>query len=373
MVTATLFVLPQAFASKARMTALGQDSDGSFYVDDARNIFLNPAKLNSFTNSVNLEWGTTARGATGFAEGGFARDFGGYNLAVQLGRQSNAESSINNIINGLAPFNANAASNFMVPNNTAEVIGAFKSGGMDVGISVLFGFSEDKAAENAFPNKEAGTLQLRGGVAQDKWNAFAYFDVIHNSKNETAASTENEYEQDVVAGLGGEYMVGKNSKAFLDFDYGAVKAKDATPTVDYEVKAMAITLGYAKKHDKDGAMLFYSAGIEYLDGEQKEKEADASQDIKGTSIPLVIGVEGKATDWLMLRGSVSQNILLDNVEGAADDKSSHPANTTVVAAGASFTFGKFQIDGVLGGSGGTGSGALNANTLFVNTSLNYNF
>ena len=62
-------VSTSALASKARLQALGEDKDGSYYISDFRNIYINPAHLNSLGNMVVMEWG-----AAGLALGGASLD-----------------------------------------------------------------------------------------------------------------------------------------------------------------------------------------------------------------------------------------------------------------------------------------------------------
>jgi hypothetical protein len=374
--TGLLFGGSLAMASKARMQALGQSSNGSLYIGDARNMFLNPGQLSMYSNSVNLEFGTTTRAGTTFAEGGFARNFGGFDLAVQLGRQTNVETAVGVLgssgFNNVAPFNT-AGTSFAAPNNAVEVIGAFKSGSNNIGVSVLFANTEIKPTGGGFPIQDSGAITVRGGVVNDGgWEAYAYIDAINEANTETAASTNNEYKGGFVGGLGGSYKTSDTGKVYLMLDNSTVEAKDATPTVDFEVSTMTVDLGHAMVHDMDGATVFYSAGVRFVSGETKEKQADTTTKNNQTFIPLVVGVEAQAMDWLKLRGSVTQNVILDTRETATLDNSTHAANTTTVAAGASFVLGKFMLDGVLAGSG-SGTGAFNANTLFVNTSLTYNF
>ena len=53
-----------AFATKARMNALGQGDDrGSFYIQDSRNVFRNASEVNNMTNYVVTEWGTASNTA----------------------------------------------------------------------------------------------------------------------------------------------------------------------------------------------------------------------------------------------------------------------------------------------------------------------
>ena len=81
---------PLADASRSRLTALGQNANGSLYIKDARNMFLNPAEINNVGQQANMEWGATASNATPKAEGGIVHSTGNMNLGLQLGRVGEA-------------------------------------------------------------------------------------------------------------------------------------------------------------------------------------------------------------------------------------------------------------------------------------------
>ena len=46
-----------ALASKARLQALGEDTNGSWFIQDNRNIFLNASHVNLNKDMVTMEWG----------------------------------------------------------------------------------------------------------------------------------------------------------------------------------------------------------------------------------------------------------------------------------------------------------------------------
>ena len=46
-----------AFATKARLQALREDIYGSYYINDNRNIWLNPAQITNHKDLVTFEWG----------------------------------------------------------------------------------------------------------------------------------------------------------------------------------------------------------------------------------------------------------------------------------------------------------------------------
>ena len=75
-----------AYATKARMNALGQAQDrGSFYINDTRNVFRNAARVNQTNNYTVTEWGTAANaGAENApnAEGGFFKNAGSFNYCL---------------------------------------------------------------------------------------------------------------------------------------------------------------------------------------------------------------------------------------------------------------------------------------------------
>src|SRR6056300_1577489 len=83
-----------AYATKARMSALGQDSAlGSYYMGDTRNVFRNPADLNSTKNYMVAEFGDNGTGNNPNAEGGFFREMGAFNYGVYLGSNNGHDYS----------------------------------------------------------------------------------------------------------------------------------------------------------------------------------------------------------------------------------------------------------------------------------------
>jgi len=87
MVCLVTFFSTDAFATKARMNALGQSTDtGSFYVRDTRNIFYNPAYLNMTNDYVIFEWNSTATtGTSSDGEGGYFKKGSSFNYGVYMG------------------------------------------------------------------------------------------------------------------------------------------------------------------------------------------------------------------------------------------------------------------------------------------------
>ena len=77
-----------AFASKARMEALGQDDDrGSYFMMDSRNVFRNPSAVLQMDGHIVTEWGSSDNHSSApGAEGGFFDEAGAFYYGVYLGR-----------------------------------------------------------------------------------------------------------------------------------------------------------------------------------------------------------------------------------------------------------------------------------------------
>src|SRR5690606_13118987 len=84
-------VSTSAFATKARLEALGEDANGSMFISDNRNVFLNPATINYHKDFVTLEWGDTTQAVdaaeTPRAEGGFFKASGNMVYGLYLGSE----------------------------------------------------------------------------------------------------------------------------------------------------------------------------------------------------------------------------------------------------------------------------------------------
>src|SRR6476659_1261938 len=80
-----------AFATKARLQALGEDNYGSAYINDNRNVWLNAAQINNHKDLVTYEFGsnqTADNAATPRGEGGIFKAMGNMVYGVQFGGAS---------------------------------------------------------------------------------------------------------------------------------------------------------------------------------------------------------------------------------------------------------------------------------------------
>ena len=87
-----------AFATKARLEALGEDQFGSQYVDDNRNMFLNAAEIHNHHDFLVFDAGDTANStdtaASPKASGGYFAKNGDAIYGVYLGQDSNTAAQL---------------------------------------------------------------------------------------------------------------------------------------------------------------------------------------------------------------------------------------------------------------------------------------
>jgi hypothetical protein len=201
-----------AYASKARMAALGQEDDGSFYINDQRNTFYNPAHYNMYNNFAIFEWGNdesdltsaTSRG-TSNAEGGFARQAGNFIYGVYVGDDTGNQRNTDSVAAGLND-------EFLMDNNRVTLSFAGDAG-IKWGASLWYSKQSEQLGTTPSNTKEleGDTLGLRGGVAGSNWQAYAILDLKDEATGSQAAGTlvdeKDTYEADTGILLGGTYSM----------------------------------------------------------------------------------------------------------------------------------------------------------------------
>lgn len=358
-------------ASKARLQALSQDENGSLYVEDARNIFLNPAMLSKYGQWANFEWGTTTTPSTPNAEGGMVYNFNGNFLGLQLGRESNAQTRITtaNSISG-------ASFDFISPQNTINLLYGGKAQTIDWGVQLLYGTAQDNAEETtpgtpSYPNRKASTFELGGGVVGENFDAYAKLDLAYSAESEQNSTNTYKLDGKITFEVGGSYSTSDANKLYGKILSGGFDAKYSNNTVKKEVELFNILVGWAHYLNPEANTRFYiSPAFEIDNVRVKDGNGGSESKTERMRIPATIGLESTATDWLVLRTSVTQKILFDQTKTTVTD--SHNPNTTTVAAGAGVSWKKLTLDGTLRGAM-TGSGQLDGNSLFTNVGMTYTF
>lgn len=356
-----------AFATKARLQALGQGGtakglQGSFFLDDSRNVFLNPASLNEMSNYVVTEWGTANDAADSasapHAEGGFFRDGGSINYGLYLGNEYNFNNSVK------------TTNNMQETDNNLDLFFAGNMG-FDWGARISYSSSSNKP--NGGIEVENDTLGLGLGINHGKVGAYANL-LLKDESAGSSSSADDKFEADLGLNLGVSYDH-KNMTFYADYDkQGNERTVSGTTT---EVENTQINVGVANKMAMNETSMMF-VDFRYRSVEEETVGGDTE---KTTALPLTIGFETQANSWLALRASVSQNIIINDEETTGSTNSEKTSdNTTNINAGATLTFGKLTVDGVIGTTGqsraattASESGVLATDNLMTRVAVSYMF
>lgn len=330
-IVAVALVATSAFASKSRLSSL-QDSA---HLSDTRDVLNKPDKALDHGEFATMELSgngsTTNNDSSPNAEGGFVRKMGdNAALGAWLGNKSNLATL------SLAEAGAGAAS-FTTLKNPLNLFYASKMGDMNWGLGFGMTSSEDKVAKT-----KSTSMGLNGSITGTGWDAQL---ALGLSGEATAADTTKYAQKSPLALSGGYWM--DTLYIYGKYDMYGGKATDiatSTTTKDSDVNNMKI--GVVNTHKKDGADFFY--GLAYVANSTKVKDGDKTE---RTYITSHVGIEADATSWMVLRASISQNVLMGNLKvtpstGTATTDTNN-GDTTAVAAGMGLKLGKFTVDGSL--------------------------
>lgn len=388
---------PAAFASKARMNAL----QNAPQVYDFQWIFDNPNQMQFVKDQFVLEMGdgtstsapyklgpnvpllaeTPALAAVSEpgAEGGFLMSNDSNVWGFYVGRRSGVTTQARRLFG------------FLGQENPVEVMYGTK-GDLKFSGTVSYSNSDKKAAgkQNAF-----GT---RLGVSTDVWEASLIVGLGSNAEiadlNGNGTKTDPlgvgiteagmKYKGTFGAKLGGSYRAGDT------YFYGAVyqdgfkveglpanfapAALGGSPVADAEgnteIAFTTIEVGAVETVKVDDGQFFY--GASYVASNSDNKKVETSDNFKRskTTLPFLLGMEVKATEWMQLRGSVKQPVLLGSSKTDEADAVTVD-NATTIGLGASFTLNKWVLDTTL--TGATNGHFDFATNTFANASLSYLF
>jgi hypothetical protein len=343
-----------ALASKARLEALGQDANGSMVIDDHRSIFLNAAHLNHHKDFATFEFGSPTQNedarTTPRSEGGVFMSSGNMVYGLYFGEESN---STNNRAS-LGGTGGIPASTMQAEGNNTTIFFAGDAG-VQWGASLLFGSYDDGA------DSKASQTRARFGVVSGNIDAF-----LNMGLSNTAEDGTWEWEGKSALDLGVTYNQG-DVNYMLRYQANEVDATISSTTTTTKTGYTAI--GASKEYKlNDKAMMWASAW--YAMSSSEVGDADETKD---TALPVTLALETSATDWLKLRASVSQRVLI-NEEDDGTDKSTK-ADTTTTAFGASFNYGDLTIDAMVGGTNEDTSttGEFGSDDMLHRVSMTYNF
>ncbi len=342
-----------AFASKARLEALGgYNGAANLYVSDKANVFRNAATINTHKNFVVTEWGAqrdTDAQDTPRAEGGFFKDAGSLAYGLYLGNDGDnngrnaafqkQDNALDLFLGGDAGMQWGARLHYANGKDDTGTIKK-KNSAYGVGLGMVMGAAEGYANVDISDKSEGGTL------AADEWNQKPTFTV------------------------GGSYDW-SGYTFFGELTNG--KVEETLNAVKTETKDMEVRVGAGRIWEiNPTARVLADASFVYT-----VEKTNGTKD-KFMGLPVTFGFEADATSWLTLRGSVGQNVILNNRKNGANKSSD--ANTTTVNGGATLNFGKLAVDGLIGTTKGDGThnatsktGVLSTSNLLTRVGVTYNF
>jgi len=330
-----------AFATKSRMEALGQDSEkGSHYLEDTRTIFRNASKVNTFKNYVVTEWGTAttanADNSTGnnpHAEGGFFREMGSFAYGLYLGNQTGAHNA------------TRTTGTFQTQDNDLDL---FFGGDMGVQWGARVHYAKGATETTGTHKKEHSNLGLGLGVTMGDIEGYANIILKDESKGTTATAADKFEANGLNLGLSYKLM---GNTIFVDYNVDGYDQQ--VTTTKTEVEGTTIEVGVGRVHEVSSTARV-NMDLRYVSEKEETKVTGAAALEDNTStLPLTIGFEADATSWLVLRGSVTQNIFINTNETKGNPTANlnikkTNANSTNVSAGATLNFGKLKVDGSIG-------------------------
>lgn len=343
-----------AHATRARLVALNQDGNGSYYIMDTRNIFLNPAQVSIMKDHLNFEWGKQPRPGVASevpeAEGGFVKALGAGKLAVQLGRVTDFDRLVREVNASLSEV------------GTAVVGGTFAEG--QNAVDIMYGGGESlrwgagvaiERSKNSVgsPDKQATVegYELRGGVHQDNWEAFGGLIVASQSRTDIG-TTNGKIREPFGAHFGGGWQYMSDMRLYANLAYDKYGATVDNGTVDYDGKRLDIGVGNVYiRNLEENARFFAAVEFNYLDHkDSNNKSGQPDEQFTWYQLPVTMGIEADANSWARVRASVKQNFLLSSMHSTAGNppndsqKWENAPNSTSVAAGVGASANKFNFD-----------------------------
>jgi hypothetical protein len=410
--SALMLLSTGAFASKARLQSLGEDKDGSYYIADYRNVYINPSDLNSFGDRLVVEWGSTGTAlgnasldtdsATKAQGGAFYKLSNGLTVGAILGD----ESDVSALTRMLASIGQANATKFLQTSDNVLDLFVAGQGSVNWGANLVYTKTKDETAGNS-----QNSYAVRLGANQGAWNAHAL--IALGSKSD---STDAHYKGNLGLRVGGGYDLSSENRAFGMYEsYSWDQSLTGVASREGTFHKAIAGVGHTKKVT-DSSTVFAKLQGDLVDIKLGTSSAAATEaKITRMSIPVTFGFEHSATDWLTVRGSVAQNLYgtvkdegltanlgtiaappvttgewlryLANARYGSSTSGNGGKKTlrssTLVNAGMTMKFGKIEVDGNVGttdadrGTGTTGSnsnaGILALDTLMTRVGLTYNF
>lgn len=325
-----------AFASKARLESLGQNADGSQYLDDHRSIFLNAASLNHHKDFVTIEVGNTTpqtapdqdNSTNPRAEGGVFKSSGNMVYGLYFNKASNTS-------NNLRDAAGITQSSLMEQNSTT----AFVAG--DAGVQWGVALTNQSFQDKTTGDLKSNAMRTRLGVVSGDLEGFANIGIANTADNGTQKfKGKSSYDIGVTYNMGNtKYMA--RTKAIDAEDDASSKG-----TFKYSSYSLGAARNY-KLNDRATlwASAFYNSSTSKCENSfQTNNACSGSDKVTAQALPVTVSLETMATDWLTLRGFIAKNVLIGETKIGSNKKT---VDGLAHGVGASFKYGDLSIDGSL--------------------------
>lgn len=363
----SLFAL-NAYATKARTLAIGS----TFHIPDYQDITSNPHRVH-LANALIVETGLTASTTTrNNAEALVVYNLGDdKHMAVAFGKNDDLYMTQRTFINSIV-----GAGTYMVPQNPLHLFYGLKEGENLWSMGISYSNFNDKVASNkenamgAILGWRRGTLQVFGSYA---------------ATNTVELGTGQKFDGNGHIRLSVRYAQDIMSYAG---DVATWTAKSSTNGTDNESYGVQNIRARAVESimKKDGNEVFWGAGLTSFAVDCKtQASAACSKKFTKFYLPLIVGFEVNANDWLVWRGALTQTAILDSTKdeiglpaasgvtgatGAVTDFG-NGVNTSTVATGVGLKFNNgLSIDGTLTTAT---TQIVNSNALMSQVGLTYLF
>ena len=352
-----------ALASKARLEALGESGNGSQYLMDARNIFLNPAQANYFKDMVTFETGSTTNNsdtvAAPNAEGSFLRASGNMVYGAAFGHENSTITTARQASNANHPADMNMWDFFVAGD-----------AGVQWGANLTYGSFKNDQGTNKIASD---SIRTRLGVISGDTEAFLMTTISEKAEEKSVS----DFKMKSMFNLGVSHNLNGGTIMLSHTSWEATEGENVAK--DDAWKFSGTTLGYGKVSKLNDAASF-NWKVAYSTSETKNSSYDETNGkVTDTALAATMGIETMVKEWLTLRASVAQNIMSENKTDAGKKTA---ADSTAVTAGASLVFGDFQIDGMVGNDStglapgattASGNGTLRTDSLLSRVSATYRF
>lgn len=355
-ILAAVLASANVYATRARVNALGAPA----HLIDVETIYTNPADMLMMGDFVNIEAGPTnddncddastltvveTCAPNSNAKGQVVRSFGNSKFGLSLGNQSKNATTWglrDPNITGIIATGGAGTTTIKNQQNPVGVSWASKFNDMLVGASLIYSNYNDKATE-----EKESSAGVRLGMRTGNWDAKLGVGFLNKFENPAA-----EYKGTAGYSAGVGYMMDSN------YFYGSAEiagaevdnsAPPAATFADVKIDYTKYLVGINHIIKGEASNLFFGAAIAQETTKIELSAVNTERKITQLYLPVTAGVEADANSWLVLRGSITQNVILNNYKsatnGTASTEGAPALNTTAAAVGAGLKLDKLTIDG----------------------------